>query len=138
MTTKWENSTDMRPPPADHNFPHEIIVLVLLIILLCNVVGNTFVALVILLRRKMKTFTNWMILNLAAADLAVGLFFIPLEIPLELKKKWVYGEFFCKLMYPLQSCVIYASVMTLTVTSCSRYYAIAHPFRRQPTTRHAR
>ena len=131
------SSTDSSTTREDGT-AHQMAISGLLLIFFCSVVGNMFVVVVILLERKMKTFTNWMILNLAVADLAVGLFCIPLEIPLELKHKWLYGKVFCKLFYPLQSSIVYASVLTLAVTSCSRYYAIAFPFRPQPTARHAR
>ena len=61
-----------------------ILVLVLVLIMVLITAGNILVVCVILVERKMKTFTNWMIINLAVADLTVGLFCIPVEIPLEL------------------------------------------------------
>ena len=117
---------------------YETVVIIFSIIFLCDIIGNSIVVAVIVLERKMKTFTNWMILNLAIADLAVSLFCIPLEIPLEVRGEWLYGGIFCTIFYPLQSTTVYASVFTLVVTSGSRYYAIVHPFRGQPTKAHAK
>ena len=69
---------------------------------------------VIITKRKMRTFTNCLILNLAVADLSVALICIPLEIPLEMNGfVWIYGSNFCKVFYPLQSATIFASAFTL-------------------------
>ena len=59
-----------------------VVVAIYTSILSLNIVGNTIVAVVVILHRKMQTFTNWMILNLSFADLALGMFCILLEIPL--------------------------------------------------------
>ena len=112
--------------------PLQLVIALLILILLVNFIGNTIVVLVIINKRKMQTFTNWLILNLAVADLSVALFCIPLEIPLEINHEWIYGKFFCNIFYPIQSATIYGSVFTLVVLSCCRYSAIIHPFRRQP------
>ena len=130
------NQTDRLPchHPFCYIIPVELIIVLLILILLVDLIGNTIVVLVIVYKRKMQTFTNWLILNLAVADLSVALFCIPLEIPLEINHKWIYGKFFCNIFYPIQSATIYGSVFTLVVLSSSRYWAIIHPFRRQPTT----
>lgn len=113
--------------------PVEVVVVLFIFILMIDLLGNTVVVLIVTLKRKMQTFTNWLILNLAIADLSVAFICIPLEIPIEITKEWVYGKFFCTIFYPLQSATIYASVFTLVALSCSRYWAIIHPFKRQPT-----
>ena len=51
---------------------------------------------------------------------------------------WIYGDLICTLLYPLQTVTVFASVFTLVVLSCSRYYAIVHPFSAQPRKVHAK
>lgn len=87
--------------PSVSEVPYKVIV-IYSVIFICDITGNSLVVAVIVMEKRMKSFTNWMLLNLAIADLAVGLFCIPLEIPLELTHEWLYGSFFCKIFYPLQ------------------------------------
>ena len=122
------------PPLSRYVLPVHVIIFALVLILLISFVGNSIVALVIIRKRKMKTFTNWLILNLAVADLSVALICIPLEIPLELNNfTWIYGSALCKALYPLESMTIFASAFLLVGLSCSRYWAIVYPFKKQPT-----
>ena len=110
-----------------------VIALYVIILMLC-VVGNATVVIVVIKKRGMQTFTNYLILNLAVADLSAALICIPLELPLEINgQQWIYGSFFCTIFYPVQTTTIYGSVFTLVIMSCSRYWAIMHPFRKQPT-----
>ena len=46
----------------------------------------------------------------------------------------MYGKIGCSLFYPLQTATVYASVFTLAALSCSRYIAIVHPYRANPTS----
>lgn len=117
-----------------YHIPDNVVIGSLIFILCINLIGNIIVISVILLRRRMQTFTNWMILNLALADLSVAIYCITLELPLEIYNKWIYEKFFCTILYPIQSATIYGSVFTLLVLSCSRFWAIIYPFSRQPTT----
>ena len=109
------------------------------IIFLASVVGNLLVCTVILRRKKMKTVTNYFILNLAIADLALNFIGIPFDIPVqEMNNKWPYGALLCKVLYPLQTLALFASIYTLTAVSLSRYWAINHPLRQQLTIKKAK
>ena len=122
-----------------HLIPDDAILVVYVTIIICNFVGNGLVLSIIISKRRMRTFTNYMLMNLSIADLAIGLFCMTLEIPMEIHPHvWIYGTLFCHFLYPIQTATVYASVLTLVVLSCSRYYAIVHPYSIQPTTRHAR
>ena len=92
-----------------------------IVIFLISVIGNSMVCLVILRRRKMKTVTNYFILNLGIADLALTCICIPFDIPVqEMQYHWPYGSFMCKVLYPLQTLTLFAAVYTLTVVSLVR------------------
>nr|UQI50261.1 QRFP-like peptide receptor [Haliclona caerulea] len=104
------------------------------IIFLISAVGNSMVCIIILRRKNMKTVTNYFILNLAIADLALTCICIPFDIPVqEMNYVWPYGAFMCKILYPLQTLALYASIYTLTAVGLTRYWAIVHPLRRQLT-----
>lgn len=109
------------------------------IVFIMSSIGNVVVIMVVSRKRRMQTVTNWLIVNLAIADLAVTFICIPVEIPLILKHNiWLYGKAFCRMLYPLQTMTIYASVYTLVAMSLTRYWAIRHPFRRQMSTKQAK
>ena len=87
----------------------------------------------------MKTVTNYFILNLAIADLALNFICIPFDIPVqEMNHKWPYGALLCKVIYPLQTLALFASIYTLTAVSLSRYWAVKHPLRQQLTIKNAK
>lgn len=108
------------------------------VIFLISVIGNTLVCVVIARRRRMRTVTNVFVLNLAASDLAITCICIPFDIPVqENNYRWPYGHILCKLLYPLQTVAMFASIFTLTAVSLNRFWAIVHPLRKQMTKRHA-
>ncbi|XP_066920947.1 galanin receptor 2a-like [Clytia hemisphaerica] len=115
-----------------------VVVAMLILIMLIILIGNSIVVLIITKKRRMQTFTNWLLLNLAIADLSVAVICIPLEIPIEIQNKWIYGSVFCHIFYPIQTASIYGCVLTLVVLSFSRYWAITKPFRTQPNVRFAK
>lgn len=108
-------------------------------IFLVSATGNVLVCIIVLKRRRMKTVTNYFILNLAFADLTLTLICIPFDIPVqEMNYQWPYGSFMCRILYPLQTMSLFASVFTLTAVSLTRYWAILYPLRRQLTTTSAK
>lgn len=109
------------------------------IIFLVSAIGNILVCIIIIKKRRMKTVTNYFILNLALADLTLTLICIPFDIPVqEMDYIWPYGSFMCNILYPLQTMSLFASVFTLTAVSLTRYWAILHPLRRQLSTTNAK
>lgn len=130
------NLTQEAKAATDVNMYRKAIKLTLYaIIFLISSMGNVLVCIIILKRRKMKTVTNYFILNLALADLTLTLICIPFDIPVqEMSYKWPYGSFMCRILYPLQTMSLFASVFTLTAVSLTRCWAILYPLRRQLTT----
>ncbi|XP_078380800.1 neuropeptide FF receptor 2-like [Oculina patagonica] len=104
------------------------------IIFVTSLVANVLVCTVILRRRKMKTVTNYFILNLAVADMSLTCICIPFDIPVqELHYSWPYGSLMCKILYPMQTFLLLASVYTLTAVSLTRQRAIVYPMKKQLT-----
>ena len=102
-------------------------------------IGNVLVVLVVYRKRKMKTVTNHLIVNLAFADLAVLLINVPLDVAHYFNDgAWLYGGFMCHIVKPLQTMATTASVWSLVAISISRYVAIVHPLKPQLRRTHAR
>ena len=91
-----------------------------IIILILGTIGNVLVVLVVARRRKMRTVTNYLILNLACADLTVLITNIPIDLTTQFMNKWVFGKATCKIIIPLQTMGTIASILTLVAISLSR------------------
>ena len=96
-----------------------------------NVVSNTLVILVIIRSRSMKTPLNYLLLNLAVADLTAGVFLAPSLI---LRGTFTYpqgpgGDALCRLFNgSLAWSGLYSSVFSLVFIAFNRYYAVMKPF----------
>ncbi len=92
-----------------------------IIICVLGTIGNVLVVLVVYRKRKMKTVTNHLIVNLAFADLAVLLINVPLDVADYFNgSAWLYGGFMCHIVRPLQTMATTASVWSLVAISISR------------------
>ena len=138
--TRYFNSVETSQPPNLMTPDLRAVKLTLyVVIFIVSAVGNSLVCTVILRRKKMKTVTNYFILNLAIADLTLTCICIPFDIPVqEMDYKWPYGALLCRIIYPLQTLSLFASIYTLTAVSLSRYWAINHPLRQQLTVKCAK
>lgn len=97
---------------------------------LISLPGNFIVCVIITRRRKMKTITNFLILNLAISDVLYTLY-VPLDIVISETMIWPYAHFFCSLFYPLMTLSICVSAFTLMALALSRFWAVVFPLRRQ-------
>lgn len=97
---------------------------------LISLPGNLMVCVIITRRRKMKTVTNFLILNLAVSDILYTIY-VPLDIVDGESNTWPYADFFCKIFYPLMTLSICVSAFTLMALALSRFWAVVFPLRRQ-------
>lgn len=96
-------------------------------IFLLGLFGNVFVIVAIVKFKSLRTLTNYFLLNLTIGDILVILVCIPVTLGSNLYKKWVYGEFLCKLTPFIQGSAVGVSVLSLLSISISRYFAIYKP-----------
>lgn len=101
------------------------------LMLTINLLGNSLVIHVVLRNRRMQTPMNYLLSNLALADLLFAVFFIPRRLFItELKQPggWV-GDFLCKTFTHanLSWVASVAAVITLLFIAWERYVAIIHP-----------
>lgn len=104
---------------------------IFLIMAIVDVVGNTLVILVVFKNKSMKTPVNYLLVNLAAADILVALFFGVQYIitPLLNHPRGNTGDLLCKLVtggVPGWIGAV-ASVFSLVTIAVERYYAVIFP-----------
>ncbi|CAL4064797.1 unnamed protein product, partial [Meganyctiphanes norvegica] len=115
----------------------QIIAYVLLTVV--SLIGNTLVILVVYYNSNMRSSTNQYLVNLAVADLLVTLTY-PLHLVRNLSAHHQFHlpEFFCKLDGFVSTCVLLASVLTLSVISFGRFVAVMFPLHARTSPDRAR
>ncbi|XP_048761624.2 neuropeptide FF receptor 2-like isoform X2 [Ostrea edulis] len=102
---------------------------------LVAIVGNLLIIIIIAQSPKMRTVTNYYILNLAISDMLVGLFAMWIHLVDDLTQGWVLGSFLCKFNPFLQITAMCASVFTLVAIAGDRFFAIVFPLKSRVTQR---
>jgi len=101
------------------------------VMVIVDLVGNTMVILVVLLNESMKTPVNYLLVNLAVADILVGVFFVIQSIitPALTHPENKTGDFLCKFVTGgiLGWVGAVASVFSLVAIAIERYYAVMFP-----------
>lgn len=100
---------------------------VAIIFMILAVTGNLTVCLAISRNRFLRTVPNFLLLNLAAADILSAVVSFPILISVLVNGTWGFHGSVCQFQ-AFQTYVSYScSLLTLTVTSVTRYYATVHP-----------
>ena len=97
------------------------------LILFFAIFGNTFVILVLALRRKKMTRMNILIVHLAIADLFVAFFNILPQLIWDITFRFYGNDFLCRSVKYVQVVAMYASAYVLVTTAVDRYLVICHP-----------
>ena len=110
------------------------------IILFGSLIGNVLVICVVILNRQMRTVTNYLIANMAVADLLLTAFNMPVTIRVIVTRSmdWssgVFADILCKILPFVQSLSVASSVLSLTAIAIERFLAIMYPLRRYITFR---
>ncbi|XP_070579354.1 tachykinin-like peptides receptor 99D [Ptychodera flava] len=116
----------------DHSSFPDYVNITELVLGIVGTLGNALVILVVLNARRMKTLTNYLILNLAVADLLTSVLLIfnrylihvtSLPVP-----PGIAGQFYCRLYYSAQFfwATIKASTFNLMLVTFERYFALVH------------
>lgn len=108
------------------------------ILFIVAVGGNLLVCCVVLGQERMRTVTNYFLLNLAIGDIAKGFFCIPTTFVINiLVPYWPFGSFMCPFVIYMQAVSVFVSAFTLVAMSIDRYVAIIYPLRPKLTTKKA-
>lgn len=97
------------------------------IFMLLAITGNLTVYLAIYRNKSLRTVPNFFLLNLATADILNGVASFPLLISVLVNGAWRFHGSVCQFQ-AFQTYLSYScSLLTLAVTSLTRYYATVHP-----------
>lgn len=117
------------------------VTLAYILIFLVGLSGNLLTCAVIAKHKKMRNPTNFYLVSLAASDLIVLLFGMPLEIyDLWQNYPFPFGEGGCYFKTFLFETVCFASILNVTALSVERYMAVVHPLKTRylSTNKHAK
>ncbi|CAF0819267.1 unnamed protein product [Didymodactylos carnosus] len=104
------------------------------LVVVLAVVGNSIVIWIVLAHRRMRTATNYFLVNLAYADVLNALFNIMFNAYYMINHiTWPFGNFMCIAVQTVSHVSIAANVLTYVAISLDRYFAIIHPLRTKLT-----
>lgn len=106
---------------------HDIIGSVILLVGLTGMLGNALVVYVFCRSRSLRSPSNLLVVNLAAADFLMSLSQSPVFFVASLHRRWVFGEVACELYAFCGALFGIASMMTLTAIAADRCFAITRP-----------
>ena len=113
------------PYPSLYSWQHIILSsIVVTVIMLVIVLGNTLVIAAVATDRNLKGVQNWFITSLAVSDLLVGLFIMPLSLANELMGYWIFGDVLCELWLAIDVLLCTASILNLCLISLDRYWSV--------------
>ncbi|KAM4751364.1 tachykinin receptor 3a [Anableps anableps] len=98
-------------------------------VLAVAVFGNLIVIWIILAHKRMRTVTNYFLLNLAFSDASMAAFNTLINFIYAAHGDWYFGEAYCKFQnfFPVTS--VFASIYSMTAIAVDRYMAIIHPLK---------
>ncbi|KAK3094751.1 hypothetical protein FSP39_005751 [Pinctada imbricata] len=124
----WINDKSSKVEFEGLDLPAGIITGILLtFIISITIFGNLLVLIAIYVYHHLRTTTNFFILNLACADLFLGLSVLPFSASLEILGYWPFGRLFCVVWASVDVLLCTASIMTLCVISVDRYIGVTRP-----------
>ncbi|XP_005990852.3 prolactin releasing hormone 2 receptor [Latimeria chalumnae] len=95
-------------------------------------IGNFLLILLIFITKKLHSTTNFLIGNLAAADLIMCIFCVPLTVSYAFEARgWLFGVFMCHFVTLMQVATVFVSVLSLTAIAVDRYVVVAYPIHRR-------
>uniref|UniRef100_A0A6G1SMQ0 Neuropeptide Y receptor n=2 Tax=Aceria tosichella TaxID=561515 RepID=A0A6G1SMQ0_9ACAR len=94
------------------------------------ITSNMIVCYIVLSNQRMRTATNYFIVNLAVGDILMALLCIPFTFPANLIFQfWPFGLSLCVIVSYSQTNSVFISAYTMVAISIDKYIAIMHPMR---------
>ncbi|KAE8598614.1 hypothetical protein XENTR_v10016874 [Xenopus tropicalis] len=88
------------------------------------VLGNSVVILAFIVDRRLRTRSNFFLLNLSICDFLVGAVSITLSIPYTYTERWMLGKFLCKLWVAIGYTTTTASAYSVVLISYDRFLSV--------------
>uniref|UniRef100_A0A672LMB1 Neuromedin-K receptor n=1 Tax=Sinocyclocheilus grahami TaxID=75366 RepID=A0A672LMB1_SINGR len=98
-------------------------------VLAVAVFGNLIVIWIILAHKRMRTVTNYFLLNLAFSDASMAAFNTLINFIYATHGEWYFGEVYCKFHNFFPVTAVFASIYSMTAIAVDRYMAIIHPLK---------
>ncbi|XP_076461247.1 5-hydroxytryptamine receptor 1A-like [Babylonia areolata] len=117
-----------RPEPPYPTWGQVVVAVILGVLILCTIIGNSLVCLSVGLVKRLQTPSNLLIVSLAVADLLVALLVMPLGVTLQINGAWVLGPNVCDFWTTTDVLLCTASILNLCIISVDRYLVITRPF----------
>ncbi|CAG5854408.1 substance-K receptor isoform 2-T2 [Menidia menidia] len=99
------------------------------LIILVSVTGNVTVIWIILAHRRMRTVTNYFIVNLAFSDVSMATFNTLFNFVYALHNDWYFGLGYCRFQNFFPITAMFSSIYSMAAISVDRYMAIIHPLK---------
>lgn len=131
----WPNyqvicTTDSSGSFLTSTFFQTIIYVMYSVVFVIALLGNGLVCFVVQTSPRMKTVTNYFIVNLAVGDILMTLFCVPFSfVSMLVLRYWPFGAVMCKVVNFSQAVSVLVSAYTLLAISIDRYMVIMHPLR---------
>ncbi|KAM3925993.1 alpha-1B adrenergic receptor [Leptodactylus fuscus] len=90
------------------------------------IVGNIMVIISVVTNRQLRIPTNYLIINLAIADLFLSTTVLPFSATLEIVDYWVFGRIFCDIWAAMDVLCCTASIFSLCAISIDRYIGVRY------------
>ncbi|XP_012685156.1 tachykinin receptor 3-like [Clupea harengus] len=98
-------------------------------VLAVAVFGNLIVIWIILAHKRMRTVTNYFLLNLAFSDASMAAFNTLINFIYATHGDWYFGEAYCKFHNFFPVTAVFASIYSMSAIAVDRYMAIIHPLK---------
>ncbi|XP_037338776.2 tachykinin receptor 1a [Pungitius pungitius] len=100
-------------------------------IVLVSVVGNLTVIWIIMAHKRMRTVTNYFLLNLAFAEASMSAFNTVINFTYAVHNDWYFGLDYCRFHNFFPIAAVFASIYSMTAIALDRYMAIIHPLQQR-------
>ncbi|XP_074607082.1 QRFP-like peptide receptor [Acropora palmata] len=112
------------------------------VLTIVNIVGNSLVCVVIMKNTLMRTSINYLLMNLAIADMVLAIFFVPRHLLVHTFRHpdGVAGTLVCKLLTGGNLAWVggTASIVTLVAIATERYFTVVYPLGNRSTPTNGR
>ncbi|XP_040201166.1 alpha-1B adrenergic receptor [Rana temporaria] len=130
----WDNGSSIVHNQTDGNRTHLHVDLTRAMLLgftlgafICvAIVGNIMVIISVVANRQLRIPTNYLIVNLAIADLLLSTTVLPFSSTLEIVDAWVFGKIFCDIWAAMDVLCCTASIFSLCAISIDRYIGVRY------------
>ncbi|XP_034058152.1 tachykinin receptor 1a isoform X2 [Gymnodraco acuticeps] len=100
-------------------------------IVIVSVVGNVTVIWIIMAHKRMRTVTNYFLLNLAFAEASMSAFNTVINFTYAVHNEWYFGLIYCRFHNFFPVAAVFASIYSMTAIALDRYMAIIHPLQQR-------